>query len=99
MNNQNEIATEVKKDMKTYKKEYYQKNKEKITSKLYAKETCPCCSRKVSHQHMNDHQKTASCIKKKTATLQTLIYIKKELNSTDSYYDDLIAKIMNVKPL
>ena len=46
-------------DRKEYNKKYYEKNKEKIASKLYAKVTCEKCGRKVSHQNLKKHQKSS----------------------------------------
>ena len=48
-------------DKKEYNKKYYEKNKETIASKLYAKVTCEKCGRKVSHQNLKKHQKSSKC--------------------------------------
>lgn len=84
-----------------YKKEYYKANKEKQAKKLYAKETCPCCGKKVNHQHITDHQKTARCIKKRDETIEMLTRTKaqfKKLNlfDHDEFYDNLIKRVMNI---
>ena len=48
-------------DKKKYNAEYYAKNKAKIAEKLYQKEECPICQRKVSHQNMIKHRKSSYC--------------------------------------
>ncbi len=48
-------------DKKEYNKKYYEANKEKIASKLYAKVTCEKCDKCVSHQNLKKHQKTSYC--------------------------------------
>jgi hypothetical protein len=44
-----------------YNKKYYESHKTKIAEKLYVKEECENCGRKVNHQNMNKHMKTKYC--------------------------------------
>jgi hypothetical protein len=48
-----------------YRKEYYQKNKDKLAAKLSAKEECVYCHKEITHQYMQKHQKTARCLNHK----------------------------------
>lgn len=89
-------------EMKEYKKQYYAKNKDNIAEKLYAKEKCPCCGKKVNHQHMTKHQKTPRCIKKRSDNIDMLLEVKQTMKKfgiegNDSYFDNLIKHVMNIK--
>ena len=44
-----------------YNKQYYLKNKEKITAVQYAKTQCKYCQQCVAKFYMNNHQKTNKC--------------------------------------
>jgi hypothetical protein len=46
---------------KEYNKIYYEKNKDKIISKILTKVTCPHCNRKVNHQNLYKHSLTSIC--------------------------------------
>jgi len=49
------------KNSEEYNKEYYEKNKARISTYLKAKEKCPNCDRCVAHQNMLSHQKSTLC--------------------------------------
>lgn len=44
-----------------YNKEYYNKKKDEICEKLFAKVECGRCGRTVTHQNLPKHQKTNYC--------------------------------------
>ena len=44
-----------------YNKRYYEKKKDEIASKLYAKEPCTRCGRILSHQNIRKHMETRYC--------------------------------------
>lgn len=46
---------------KEYMKEYYSKNKERISKMCAKKEVCEFCKRLVTHQNMPAHQRTKYC--------------------------------------
>jgi hypothetical protein len=47
---------------KEYNKLYYEKNKDKIISKVLTKVICPHCDRKVNHQNLYKHSLTNICL-------------------------------------
>ena len=55
---------ENKNDKKESNRLYYLNNKADITEKLYRKEECDCCGRKVNHQNMTKHKLTKYCMKR-----------------------------------
>ena len=56
---------------KTYNKNYYETNKDKILEKLTSKVNCEFCSRKVSFCNLNKHYTLKIC----EQTQQKKIYI------------------------
>ena len=69
-----EVETKNKLTKKEYNKKYYEKNKEKIASKLYAKVTCEKCGRCVSHQNLTKHQKSSRCKAKSYDDIGVIIH-------------------------
>lgn len=57
---------------KEYNKKYYETKKDAIKKKLFTKEECPKCNRKVSHQNINKHQKSSYCIARSFGNDKTL---------------------------
>ena len=69
-------------DKKEYNKKYYEKNKETIASKLYAKVTCEKCGRKVSHQNLKKHQRSSRCKAKSYDDIGVIIHeLKNEIKA------------------
>ena len=48
-----------------YYKNYYAKNKDKLTERLYARVECEHCKRTVNSQNMKKHQRSTLCKSKK----------------------------------
>ncbi len=70
-------------ERRNYNKNYYEKNKKTICSKLFTKEACPICKRVVSHQNLRSHQKSSYC--------------KSRISNSD--IDSLKSEIENLKKL
>lgn len=47
---------------KSYNKEYYEKNKQRIKDMLLKKVTCDLCNRQVNHQNLPRHKQSKLCM-------------------------------------
>ena len=47
---------------KSYNKEYYEKNKQRIKEQLLKKVQCSLCNREVNHQNLPRHKKSKLCM-------------------------------------
>ena len=61
--NNEKNLTAKQREVYIYNKQYYAKNKESITAKLYKKVECDVCQRIVRHQQLSKHKKTKICLK------------------------------------
>jgi hypothetical protein len=52
-----------KESRQNYNKQYYEKNKDKILTKLTSKVNCEFCNRQVSYANLNKHYSLPICLR------------------------------------
>jgi hypothetical protein len=92
-----EYVKPKRKDRKEYMNKYYKLNKDKLLSKVLAKQTCSYCNRKVAHQQMQKHLQSQYCKTRRLHTIERLTAIKEHFQSKGLPIEDLQALITYAK--